>query len=260
MAQRTVYVDDDAGGARAENRRRSLRCGHCRALRASELFLLSATNPASFDGGILVPSTRRPCSAARSRCGCRTSDGSRQPLHRRCRSVLPACTRLAARTPAAGALRPCRRSPPDRRGRSRQRSARRQSKMKGAARAGAVGLVCTRWRGTAWGQPRAANGAESPRRRSRSRVLCSTCNSCTGTARPTSRDDDRFRIRPGPPRRSQSSGWRFVNRVLRRRQGWREAFDKPSRVGARSAAAIDVASAGATTGRARPTAAPRVNT
>jgi len=52
----------------------------------------------------------------------------------------------------------------------------------------------------------------------------------------TSRDDDRFRVRPGPPKARQSSGaQRFVNRVLREAN---KAGGKPSRGSARSAAKL----------------------
>ncbi|MBS0429481.1 MAG: relaxase/mobilization nuclease and DUF3363 domain-containing protein [Proteobacteria bacterium] len=56
----------------------------------------------------------------------------------------------------------------------------------------------------------------------------------------TSRDDDRFRIRPGPPKARQSSGGqRFVNRVLREaNKAGAKPSTKPSRVGARSAAKL----------------------
>jgi type IV secretory pathway VirD2 relaxase len=56
----------------------------------------------------------------------------------------------------------------------------------------------------------------------------------------TSRDDDRFRVRPGPPKGRQSSGdQRFVNRVLREANKVRaKPSTKPSRVGARSAAKL----------------------
>lgn len=56
----------------------------------------------------------------------------------------------------------------------------------------------------------------------------------------TSRDDDRFRVRPGPPKgRQSSSGQRFVNRVLREaNKAGAKPSTKPSRVGARSAAKL----------------------
>jgi len=56
----------------------------------------------------------------------------------------------------------------------------------------------------------------------------------------TSRDDDRFRIRPGPPKARQSSGGqRFVNRVLREaNKAGVKPSTKPSRGGARSAAKL----------------------
>ncbi|MES2251653.1 MAG: S26 family signal peptidase [Pseudomonadota bacterium] len=58
MAQRTVYVDDVpvAFARKADGLGRSLPLWtHCRALRAGELFLLSATNPASFDSRYFGP-------------------------------------------------------------------------------------------------------------------------------------------------------------------------------------------------------------
>jgi conjugative transfer signal peptidase TraF len=58
MAQRTVYVDDVpvALAREADGLGRSLPLwSHCRALRAGELFLLSATNPASFDSRYFGP-------------------------------------------------------------------------------------------------------------------------------------------------------------------------------------------------------------
>jgi conjugative transfer signal peptidase TraF len=58
MAQRTVYVDDVpvALARTADGLGRSLPLwSHCRALRAGELFLLSATNPASFDSRYFGP-------------------------------------------------------------------------------------------------------------------------------------------------------------------------------------------------------------
>ncbi len=56
----------------------------------------------------------------------------------------------------------------------------------------------------------------------------------------TSRDDDRFRVRPGPPKGRQSSGGqRFVNRVLREaNKAGAKPSTKPSRGGARSAAKL----------------------
>jgi len=57
----------------------------------------------------------------------------------------------------------------------------------------------------------------------------------------TSRDDDRFRVRPGPPKspksRQPSSGQRFVNRVLREANKT-GAKPQPMRSGARSAAKL----------------------
>ena len=56
----------------------------------------------------------------------------------------------------------------------------------------------------------------------------------------TSRDDDRFRVRPGPPKaRQPSGGQRFVNRVLREanKAGAKPSI-KRSRGGARSAAKL----------------------
>lgn len=58
MAQRTVYVDDVpvAFAREADGLGRGLPLwSHCRALRAGELFLLSATNPASFDSRYFGP-------------------------------------------------------------------------------------------------------------------------------------------------------------------------------------------------------------
>lgn len=58
MAQRSVYVDDVpvAFARKADGLGRSLPLwSHCRALRAGELFLLSATNPASFDSRYFGP-------------------------------------------------------------------------------------------------------------------------------------------------------------------------------------------------------------
>jgi len=59
----------------------------------------------------------------------------------------------------------------------------------------------------------------------------------------TSRDDDRFRVRPGPPKslksRQPGSGQRLVNRVLREaNKAGAKPSTKPSRVGARSAAKL----------------------
>ena len=56
----------------------------------------------------------------------------------------------------------------------------------------------------------------------------------------TSRDDDRFRVRPGPPKGRQSSGGqRFVSRVLREaNKAGAKPSTKPSRVGARSVAKL----------------------
>ncbi|MFT3819575.1 MAG: relaxase/mobilization nuclease and DUF3363 domain-containing protein [Rubrivivax sp.] len=56
----------------------------------------------------------------------------------------------------------------------------------------------------------------------------------------TSRDDDRFRVRPGPPKaRQPSGGQRFVNRVLREaNKAGAKPPTKPSRGGARSAAKL----------------------
>lgn len=58
VAQRTVYVDDVpvALTREADGLGRGLPLwSHCRALRAGELFLLSATNPASFDSRYFGP-------------------------------------------------------------------------------------------------------------------------------------------------------------------------------------------------------------
>ncbi len=58
MAQRTVYVDDVpvALAREVDGLGRGLPLwSHCRALRAGELFLLSATNPASFDSRYFGP-------------------------------------------------------------------------------------------------------------------------------------------------------------------------------------------------------------
>jgi len=58
VAQRTVYVDDVpvAHAREADGQGRGLPLwSHCRALRAGELFLLSATNPASFDSRYFGP-------------------------------------------------------------------------------------------------------------------------------------------------------------------------------------------------------------
>ncbi len=58
VAQRTVYVDDVpvALARETDGLGRSLPLwSHCRALRAGELFLLSATNPASFDSRYFGP-------------------------------------------------------------------------------------------------------------------------------------------------------------------------------------------------------------
>ncbi len=58
IAQRTVHVDDVpvALAREADGLGRSLPLwSHCRALRAGELFLLSATNPASFDSRYFGP-------------------------------------------------------------------------------------------------------------------------------------------------------------------------------------------------------------
>ncbi|WP_399685483.1 S26 family signal peptidase [Xenophilus sp.] len=58
MAQRTVYVDDVpvALARDADGLGRGLPLwSHCRALRDGELFLLSATNPASFDSRYFGP-------------------------------------------------------------------------------------------------------------------------------------------------------------------------------------------------------------
>lgn len=58
IAQRAVYVDDVpvALAREADGLGRSLPLwSHCRALRAGELFLLSATNPASFDSRYFGP-------------------------------------------------------------------------------------------------------------------------------------------------------------------------------------------------------------
>ncbi|MFT3819576.1 MAG: S26 family signal peptidase [Rubrivivax sp.] len=58
VAQRTVYVDDVpvALARDADGLGRSLPLwSHCRALRAGELFLLSTTNPASFDSRYFGP-------------------------------------------------------------------------------------------------------------------------------------------------------------------------------------------------------------
>ena len=56
----------------------------------------------------------------------------------------------------------------------------------------------------------------------------------------TSRDDDRFRVRPGPPKaRQPSGGQRFVNRVLREaNKAGAKPSTKPSHGGARSAAKL----------------------
>ena len=56
----------------------------------------------------------------------------------------------------------------------------------------------------------------------------------------TSRDDDRFRVRPGPPKARQSSDdQRFVSRVLREaNKAGAKPSTKPLRVGARSAAKL----------------------
>lgn len=58
IAQRTVYVDDVpvALARSADGQGRGLPLwSHCRALRGGELFLLSATNPASFDSRYFGP-------------------------------------------------------------------------------------------------------------------------------------------------------------------------------------------------------------
>jgi len=58
VAQRTVYVDDVpvALARKADGLGRGLPLwSHCRALRTGELFLLSATNPASFDSRYFGP-------------------------------------------------------------------------------------------------------------------------------------------------------------------------------------------------------------
>jgi len=58
VAQRTVYVDDVpvALAREADGLGRGLPVwSHCRALRVGELFLLSATNPASFDSRYFGP-------------------------------------------------------------------------------------------------------------------------------------------------------------------------------------------------------------
>ncbi|SEJ49610.1 MULTISPECIES: S26 family signal peptidase [unclassified Variovorax] len=58
MVRRTVYVDDVpvALWRSADGQGRGLPLwSHCRALRAGELFLLSATNPASFDSRYFGP-------------------------------------------------------------------------------------------------------------------------------------------------------------------------------------------------------------
>ncbi|WP_093339733.1 S26 family signal peptidase [Variovorax sp. PDC80] len=58
VAQRTIYVDDVqvARAREADGLGRGLPLwSHCRALRAGELFLLSATNPASFDSRYFGP-------------------------------------------------------------------------------------------------------------------------------------------------------------------------------------------------------------
>lgn len=58
IAQRTVYVDDVpvALAREVDGLGRGLPLwSHCRALRAGELFLLSATNPASFDSRYFGP-------------------------------------------------------------------------------------------------------------------------------------------------------------------------------------------------------------
>ncbi len=58
IAQRTVHVDDVpvALAREADGLGRGLlQWSHCRALRAGELFLLSATNPASFDSRYFGP-------------------------------------------------------------------------------------------------------------------------------------------------------------------------------------------------------------
>jgi len=71
------------------------------------------------------------------------------------------CTSFAPQ-PAAAVLHPCRRSQPDRRGRSRQRSEKTEGKIKGR---GALVRVkpCLHvgWRGTRFGCPCAVRGAKA---------------------------------------------------------------------------------------------------
>lgn len=75
-------------------------------------------------------------------------------VHSRCTSFAP--------QPAAAVLQPCRRSQPDRRGRSRQRSEKTEGKIKGrGTSARRKPCLHVGWRGTRFGRPCALCGTKT---------------------------------------------------------------------------------------------------
>ena len=145
------------------------------------------------------------------------------------------CTSLAPQ-PAAAVLHPCRRSQPDRRSRSRQRSGKTEGKIKGRGTSG-------------------ASKALSARGLARHALLAAAVPCCGAKAAPalvyrvpcfarwawqyyagvhvmSSRDDDRFRVRPGAPKNRQQ---KFVSQVLKEvsKAGGKSVRKSGARPGAR---------------------------